>query len=149
MTLAPNNISYLYDSILNLMDLGYTEINLNCVYESGWDSKHAKIMYNDLKKIADYILNNDLYNKIYISLFEENYFTPINPSENNNWCGGVADTSVAINYEGNMYPCIRYMEHSLNKKQEPIIFGDVFSGYLSTSKYKQNYLKVSNITRRS
>jgi sulfatase maturation enzyme AslB (radical SAM superfamily) len=45
MTLAPSNIIYMYDAVINLVNEGYEEINLNCIFENGWDETHAKIMY--------------------------------------------------------------------------------------------------------
>ena len=49
MTIAPQNVSYVYEAVKNLIELGYKEINLNCVFEEGWTSEHAKILYNQLK----------------------------------------------------------------------------------------------------
>jgi sulfatase maturation enzyme AslB (radical SAM superfamily) len=74
MTLAPSNIHYTYDAIVNLINEGYDEIFLNCVFEKGWELSHAKIFYNELIKLADYIIDNNLNDKVYISLFEEKYF---------------------------------------------------------------------------
>ena len=54
-----------------MIDIGFTEINLNCVFEEGWNLSHAQIMYKELKKVADYLIDNELYSKIYYRLFEE------------------------------------------------------------------------------
>ena len=59
------------------------------------------------------------------------------------------DTNLSVNYTGNLYPCVRYMESSLNYRQKPIIVGNVNEGYLSTEEHKINHQQVSNITRRS
>ena len=50
MTLAPSNIQYTYKAVVGLIESGYREINLNCVYEEGWTLEHATILYNELKK---------------------------------------------------------------------------------------------------
>ena len=34
----------------------------NCVFEDVWNLSHAHILYNELIKIADYLIDNDLYN---------------------------------------------------------------------------------------
>jgi uncharacterized protein len=68
---------------------------------------------------------------------------------NENWCGGVADQGISIDYKGDFYPCIRYMESSLNGDQDPICIGNVNRGYLQSEKDIENYHKISNITRRS
>lgn len=150
MTLSPYNIQFLSKAVLNLIDNNYKEIHLNCAYEPGWTIEHARIMYNELKIVADYIIDNNLYNKVYISLFEEDNFSPMNEDDNENWCGGTTQGGhISVNYTGKLFPCIRYMDSSLNGKQEPIWIGEVGKGILVTDKEKENYEKINNITRRS
>ena len=36
MTLAPSNIQYTFEAVKGLIEQGYTEINLNCVFEKGF-----------------------------------------------------------------------------------------------------------------
>ena len=69
ITIAPANIQYMNDAILHMIDLGYKEINANTVYEKGWTIDHAKTFYWKLKEIADFFIDNDLVNSIYLSLF--------------------------------------------------------------------------------
>lgn len=149
MTISPDNVSYLFDATLSLINEGYKMIMLNCVYENVWNISHAKILYNELKKISDYLIDNNLYDKIYVRMFEESFYCPMDENDNRNWCGGVENVSVAINHKGNFYPCIRYMESSLNNKQEPIITGDIKVGYAATEQHKNNIKKITNVTRRS
>jgi len=46
MTLAPANIKYTKDAVIGLIDSGYEDINLNCVFEKGWTEEHATILYH-------------------------------------------------------------------------------------------------------
>ena len=124
MTLAPSNICYTYDAVIGLLNSGYTEINLNCVFEEGWTIEHAKILYDQLKQLSDYIIDNDLFDKIYISMYEENLFRPKDPDDNQCFCGG-SGAMLSVDYKGDLYPCIRYMESSLGDVIEPIIVGNV------------------------
>jgi radical SAM peptide maturase (CXXX-repeat target family) len=149
MTLAPENIIYLYDATIGLISEGYTEISLNCVFEDVWNLELAKIYYNQLKCVADYFIDNNLYNKIYYRLFSESAYHPMDENDNNNWCGGVSDTNLSLDPEGNLYPCIRYMASSLNGKQKPLIIGDLSNGYNSLDIHHENIKLLSNITRRS
>lgn len=149
MTLSPYNIQYIYNALINLINLGYTEVPFNCVFEKGWDYNHAKIYYNELKKIANYLIYNNLYNKINIVIFNEDYFKPMNKNDNQNWCGGTDMDMIAFDYKGDIYPCIRYMESSLNGKQKAIKVGNVDTGYLFNQEEKENLKLISNITRRS
>ena len=86
MTLAPANIKYTYEAIKSLIEDGYTEINANCVFEEGWTTEDATTLYYQLKDLANYILDNDLEEKVYISLFEEKIFCSKSLSDQANWC---------------------------------------------------------------
>ena len=149
MTVAPENVNYIYDAIINLINEHYTTIMLNCIFEKGWNNNHANILYNQLKLIADYLIKNNLYNKIYIRMFDENSYSPMDKNDNHNWCGGTDCSNIAIDYKGNIYPCVRYMQSSLNNKQEPIITGDIYNRINNTDFHKENINKLNGITRRS
>lgn len=149
MTLAPTNIEYAYEAIINLINEGYTDIFLNCVFEKGWEIKHARILYKEMKKISNYLLDNNLYDKIWISLFDEDMFCPMREEDNENWCGGVDNAMLAIDPQGNYFSCLRYMNSSLNGRQKPIIIGSIYDGYLKKEEHIQNNKLTKNITRRS
>ena len=149
MTLSPENISFSSAAIIDLIEKGFTEIFVNCIYEEGWTYAHGTILYNEFKKIADYVIENDLYNKVFIRIFDRKLYQPEAPEETNNWCGGVADTNIAVDYKGQMFTCIRYMESSLNGHQKALPIGDIQNGYLSNEEYKKNYESMTNITRQS
>lgn len=149
MTLSPYNIDYTYDAVVNLINEGYTQIFLNCVYEEGWTWKHANTLYAEMKKLADYVIDNNLNETVYISLFEEDSFVPCKSEEDNNWCGGVGDVMLALDPDGEYYTCLRYMESSLDGEQPPLSLGSVDTGYLTTDLEKYNYSLLQNITRSS
>lgn len=149
MTFAPSNITYVYDAIINLINEGYEQIQCNCVFEKGWSIEHSKIYYNELKKVADYLINNNLYNKINVRIFDEKGFCPMDENDNQNYCGGINMIMASFDYKGDIYPCVRYMQSSLNDTQEPIKVGNINIGYLSNKQEKENYNLISNITRRS
>lgn len=154
MTLAPENIFYLYDSITDLINKNFQLINLNCVFEDVWENYDTKIFYNELIKIADYLIDNSLYNKINLSIFDEDIGEAMTPEENTNWCGGCLNndgkgSSFAVNHQGKFYSCIRYMDSSLNNKQPELPIGDINHDFSFTSEEKNNIQKLSDITRRS
>jgi uncharacterized protein len=125
MTLAPSNISYLYDAVRNLYEnIGLHIVYSNCVYEEGWEFKHSVELYNQMIKVADYIIDNDLYSDLYVSLFNED----INRRnvDNNSYCGGNGDM-LAIGTDGKCYPCLRFMDYALTSQKEQCI-GDIFKG---------------------
>ena len=58
MTLSLNNINFTFPALINLWENGYDYIHANCVFEKGWTIEHARILYNELKKVANYLLEN-------------------------------------------------------------------------------------------
>lgn len=147
ITIAPDNITYLYDALIHMIDLGYDEINANCVYEKGWTTKHATQLYKQMKKFADYMLENNL-DDIYCSFYEENFFHPKSEDDNQNWCGGTG-VMLSCDPDGYLYPCIRYMESSLGDDQEPVRIGDVYNGLMHTDKEKEIVHCLNCVTRRT
>lgn len=148
MTLSPDNVNYVYEALINLIKEGYEFIPINCIFEKGWDYSHAKILYSELKKVADYLIDNNLYNKVNIKMFNEEQYCPMSEDNNRNWCGGVEMKSAAFNYSGNIYPCIRYMESSVGDTK-PLSVGNIHTGLFQTIQEKENLKLISNITRRS
>lgn len=148
ITLSPANIQYTKNAIVNMIDLGYTTIYANCVYEKGWEVEHAKIFYQQLKELGDYILENNLEDNIFCSLFDESSFHPLPPEENQNWCGGTG-VMLACDPDGLLYPCIRYMESSIGTEQPPLRIGDVRNGIAYCNEYKNTLSCLKCITRRS
>lgn len=150
MTVSTDNVNYLSEAVLNMIHENFRYIYVNCVFEKGWEYKHAIILYRELKKIADYLLENNLYNKYYIRYFNESNFCPLGEEDNANFCGGIMDKGYnrAIDYKGDVYPCIRYMNSSLNNRQKPLVIGNIFSDELK-EEYQKNQSILTGITRRS
>lgn len=126
ITLCPENIEYLNDALKNVWKLGINGAFTNCVFEEGWKTKHAKILYKEMIKLADYLLDNNLYDKYYCSLFDETIGKTL--KEDKNWCGGNGEM-LAIGPDGRCFPCIRFMKYSLStpgRKEQPI--GDIWKG---------------------
>lgn len=148
MTLAPGNIDKTFDAVISLIENNYRDINLNCVYEKGWNTHYARILYDQLIKLADYVLDNDLEYEVYLSIFEELFFKPKDKGDDENWCGGTG-YMLSCDWKGKLYPCIRYMESSLGSDIEPIVIGDVDNGLKSTEEYAAAVNSLNAINRRT
>lgn len=130
LTIAPENLQYTTEAIIDMYNKGWHSIYANCVFEKGWELHHATEFYYQLKNLADYIDQNDLYSDLFVSLFDEHSFCPMdytNEEDNRNWCGGTGKM-LAVDYRGIFYPCLRYMPSSLGTEVEPLIIGDVNNG---------------------
>lgn len=148
MTIAPGNIDFLHDAVVGLIESNYRNINLNCVYEEGWTLEHATKLYYGLKQVADYLLETGLYKETYLSIFEEKFFCPKSEADLNNWCGGTG-SMLSVDWKGDLYPCIRYMESSLGNDAPPVIIGNVNTGILCTEEQCKICQELNSIDRRT
>ena len=60
-------------------------------------------------------------------MFEDTIGQPKPENELQNWCGGTG-LMLAMDYKGDMFPCIRYMENAVGNNQEPYIIGNLEDG---------------------
>lgn len=148
MTLAPGNINYAFEAWKNLIDLGYTQIFSNCVYEKGWEYPHATALYYQLKQLADFLIDSGKYRDVYISMFEGDLGRPKPADDLDNWCGGTG-YMLAVDYKGDVFPCLRYMESSLGTAVKPLIIGNVDRGIMTLPKEKQCVECLKKIDRRT
>ena len=148
LTISPENVNFVYKASVNMLNLGHKVININCVFEEGWTKQHAKILYYQLKKVADYLLSLPDPGDIYYALFNENNYRPMDSTDTQNWCGGTG-AMIACDPDGKLYPCLRYMESSLGTSIKPLIIGDVDTGIYKTAEAKQIKSEFDKITRQS
>lgn len=151
ITIAPENISFLFDAVKHMIDLGYDEINANCVYEKGWTPIHATVLYDQMKRISDFFLENDFdfERNIFCSLYNEQFFCPKDEEDLQPWCGGVGNSMIACDPDGVIFPCIRYMESSLGDDQEPYSIGDVDNGIGYNKCYQCRIDCMAKVNRRT
>lgn len=126
VTISSADIPYIKESVLHIYSLGIHEVNINCVFENVWHEGDDKLFEEQLIQLADAIIDGGYYNDYSCSFFQENIGKPLDPVlENNNWCG--AGMMLAVDAEGNFYPCTRFAAYSLRSKK-PIIIGNVRDG---------------------
>lgn len=148
ITIAPGNLPYLKDAIINMINMGFIYVHANIVFENVWTLDDAKLYYQQLKSLTDYLFENDMDDKCYIALFNDNYFNHYTFSHNMNWCGGTG-AMVAVDCDGNYYPCIRYLPNSVGFAQKPYTIGNLEDGLYQTPKDKATRDFLESITRTS
>lgn len=148
MTMAPGNITYVFEAVKNLIENEYDEIFLNCVYEKGWTAEHASILYGQFKDLSDYLVDNGYFENHFLSYFDDNLGKPMSANDNDNWCGGTG-SMLSCDYKGDLYPCIRYMESSLGDSVKPLIIGNVYEGIMTNAETKGCVDCLRNITRKT
>ena len=144
VTIAPENMPFLFDIIKFFIENGVKDINANPIYEHRWTSQEGAQYYQILKQIADYLLEHE---DIHISLFNTFWGHPLLSTELSNWCGGTG-YMLSFDPDGLAFPCIRYMESSLGNKRKPLIVGNT-NGIYNTNEYKQIYNELNQVDRRT
>lgn len=125
-TFSHEDLPYLKDSIINLWNLGIKDVAANIIFENVWSEGDPKIYEKQLKDLGDYIIENKIWNKYTVSFFNPNIGFQLQEHElKRNTCG--AGNMLSIDCEGNFYPCIRFLDFSLNNREGRSI-GDVKTG---------------------
>lgn len=127
ITFASDDLPLLYDSILYLWERGIKQVNSNVVFEDVWKENDDQLLEQQLKKLADYVIENELFNKgYYCSFFSDSIGMPYTEIDlDNTYCG--AGKMIALSPKGDLYPCLRYYGHSLNNHKDWTI-GDIETG---------------------
>lgn len=126
VTISSPDILYIKESVLHLYSLGIHEVNINCVFEDVWKEGDDKLFEDQLMQLADAIIDGGYYSDYACSFFSENMGKPLDcVLQNQNWCG--AGRMLAVDAEGNFYPCTRFAQYSLRSKKAWII-GNIHDG---------------------
>lgn len=147
ITIAPANVHLIANAVINMYEVGFHYVHANCCFEEGWELKHAQILYQQLKILADYIIDHNLEPSIGFRMFETHAYAPTDPDAQN-WCGGTG-AMLAIDWQGKVYPCLRYADIALGNDQPPIIIGDINRGVYKLPEEKTIFEEFSQVTLRS
>ena len=124
-TVNKESLPYLADSVIHLVGLGLDKIYMNNVFEDVWDSNDVDIFREQLYKVADYLLEDGRYERVYVSYFPREYREDFREIEERNWCG-CGTCMLSVDVDGNFYPCHRFQVLSLRSNLK---VGDIDSGY--------------------
>ena len=76
VTFASDDLKFLKDSIIELWNEGIYDIAANVVYEDVWKEGDDQIFEDQLKSLADYILDHHLFDKYSCTLFDDTIGAP-------------------------------------------------------------------------
>ena len=125
-TFAHEDLPHLAESIISLWTFGLTDVMANVVLENVWLENDDKIFEEQLKKLADYIIENKLWHTHSVRFFSPNLGHPLVEHElQKNFCGTGTNMMVTVDADGTVYPCLRFIDCSLNNRK-PIIYGNIF-----------------------
>lgn len=127
-TFSHGDIAYLKDSIISLWDIGIKNVSANVVFEDVWEENDDILMEQQLKELADYILENGMWEEYSVRFFDPYIGNPLTEEEiSRNFCG--AGKMLAIDCDGNFFPCQRFYDFSLNNKKG-VIIGNADTGII-------------------
>lgn len=102
---------YYAEGMINLHKLGFNELIGNIVYEDIIPKEETYNVFNELKKVLDYILDNRLENTVSIMQIGNKEtvrnYVPKAYFEHENWCGTCTYMS-CLGLDGKLYGCNRF-----------------------------------------
>lgn len=145
-TVSHENIDYLYDAILNMLDVGYTFLLGNEVYEDVWTEDDPRKYYDQLCRIGQYFLDNELYESVNFPIMEIKRYIVTPEKMFKNCCGGNGEM-LNLSPDGKIYNCYRYNRSSVSPRRKPLFIGDVEHGIGFTDEEKHNIKTLWSLTK--
>lgn len=142
VVISPENIEHLKDSIVYLIGLGIKHIDVNSVLEGGWKEGDEVLFESQLTSLADYLIDNELYEETHISCFSEYIGKKLSETEELKWCD--LSETICVDANGTIFPCIRFAQYSLRNKEAWSI-GNIYEG-LDKNKIRP-FLMLDRITQ--
>jgi len=127
-TVTPVTVKYVYDSVRELAEMGYDNIALEPVYEVEWNVRNLDEYSEQLKLIADMMIDMPQPIKIKPIMDMAMMFNKMDWKKR---CG-LAQFGVGMDTDGVLYPCHRFV----TRHDESLSIGNVFDGP-DMSKIKQ------------
>ena len=104
VTISHHDLPYLKESIIHLWNLGIRIVPANVVFEDVWKEGDDNVFENQLVELADYIIDNQLWNTYNTTLFTDRIgYKQTYDEKMRNYCG--TGKSYAFDSEGKIYPC--------------------------------------------
>ena len=105
-------IQYYAAGVINLIELGFTDIAANVVFEELWDKADAVPIYEQFRIIADYLFEHGLEEKVHLlqlnnaEIDMKNYSADSGPCSSNH-CGSCVQM-MCLGFDGLIYGCNRF-----------------------------------------
>jgi uncharacterized protein len=143
-TVSHDDLPYIKESVAHLFSLGIRNVAINAVFEDVWREGDDAVFEDQLRKLADHIIDNDLDRDHVCTFFTRTIGNPVGPDDDANWCG--AGKMLAVDGDGNFYPCNRFVGFSLQNRPARVI-GTCYAG-IDTNKLRP-FLALTRKTQSS
>ena len=115
-TFSHDDLPYLKDSVVSLWNNGIKTVSANIIFEDVWKEGDDKIFESQLRGLADYIIENKLWDDYSVRFFSPRMGVKLSKDDlKKNFCG--AGRMLAVDYKGTFFPCIRFLDFALNNKK--------------------------------
>lgn len=126
VTFGSEDLKYLKESIVHLWESGLSIVPANVVFEDAWKEGDDEVFEQQMRELADYIIDQNLWDKVNCTLFDDRIGMPNDVTTiNSNYCG--TGRMLAIDAQGKFYPCLRFSDFTLCEKKG-ISIGDIETG---------------------
>lgn len=146
-TIAPGNLRHTATAIQHLIEReGAGVVNCNCVYEKGWERRHGKDLYLQLKEVAEFLV--DQGHQAWVSILDWEAGGHLPDTDTQNWCGG-AGKMLCFDVDGTILPCARYSAVAIGERRPQYRIGDLECGIGHREDDKGRLAALQAITRQS
>lgn len=146
MTFVPESFQYIYDSVVFMIENDVKYIACNYAYEPYYSIEDAKVLFEQLAKVADYLIDNSI--DIYITMFDHFIGDIFSSDDDRNYCGGTGEM-LSFAPDGKAYPCIRYAPISIGEEKSKKMCVGNYNGIYNTEESIKLKNELSAITRTS
>ncbi|MBQ3323471.1 MAG: radical SAM peptide maturase, CXXX-repeat target family [Muribaculaceae bacterium] len=140
MVVSSADLPYIYDSVIHLFQIGLKRVDIVPVVEDTWNPGDEKIFEYQLICLADYLIDNDLYESHKIYAFDEAIGHALTVEDVLSPC---RRSILTIDSKGDFYRCLRFAKFSLRSKA-PRKIGNVNNGI--NNNLLRPYLTMNNTT---
>lgn len=128
VTFASADLPLLKDSIVDLWENGISYVAANVVFEDVWKEGDDSIFEEQLKKLADYVIKNSLWDDYSVRFFDPSVGHAVSKLQKQRaYCG--TGKMIAVSTDGKLYPCIRFLDFCMDNSNGGYCVGDVENGY--------------------
>lgn len=100
------------EGVINLIELGFTEIAANTIFEEQFDMDDALIAAREMFRVVDYLFEQGLEDKVHIfqinnGNLDMRHYTPEMGPKSENHCG-TCTHMLCLGFDGKLYGCNRF-----------------------------------------
>ena len=117
MVISHEDLPYLSESIIHLIELGIQDLAVSLVVEDVWKAGDDAILENEFMVVANYIIEKRLWDKVIVSMLRKE----VGEKEKDEHIFPCGQPMYVFDAHGKIYTCVRFVDYSLRSKPARII----------------------------